>query len=111
MVAVGALAAAQLSGFVGKVGEIQESAGRLNSPVFPGEALGIWPEGDFQVVRGDVEGAYLAVALGFLAAAIGALAAVRRRDFGFVAVGAAAVLVYAGARPSRRSTWRPRRWR
>ena len=99
VVAVGALSAAQLSGFVGKVGAIQESAGRLDSPVFPGEALGIWPEGDFQVVRGEVEGAYLAVALGLLAAAIGALAAVRRRDFGLVAVGAAAVLVYAGARP------------
>ena len=73
-------------------------SGRLNSPVFPGEALGIWPEGDFQVVRGEVEGAYPAVALGLLAAAIGGLAAVRRRDFGLVAVGAAAVLVYAGAR-------------
>ncbi len=96
--AVGALSAAQLSGFVGKVGEVQESGGRLDSPVFPGEALGIWPEGDFQVVRGEVEGAYLAVALGLLAAAIGGLAAVRRRDFGLVAVGAAAVLVYAGAR-------------
>ncbi|HSF02771.1 MAG TPA: hypothetical protein VLA62_07170, partial [Solirubrobacterales bacterium] len=98
VVAVAALSAAQLSGFVGKVGAIQESAGRLNSPVFPGEALGIWPEGDFQIVRGEVEGAYLAVALGLLAAAVGALAAVRRRDFGLVAVGAAAVLVYAGAR-------------
>ena len=98
VVAVGALSLAQLSGFVGKVGQIQESGGRLDSPVFPGEALGIWPEGDFQVVRGEVDGAYLAVALGLLAAAIGGLAAIRRRDFGLLAVGAAAVLVYAGSR-------------
>jgi hypothetical protein len=98
VVAVGALSAAQLSGFVDKVGQVQESGGRLNSPVFPGEALGIWPEGDFQVVRGEVAGAYPAVALGLLAAAIGGLAAVRRRDFGLVAAGAAAVVVYAGSR-------------
>jgi hypothetical protein len=98
VVVVGALSAAQLSGFVDKVGQVQESGGRLDSPVFPGEALGIWPEGDFQVVRGEVGGAYAAVALGLLAAAIGALAAVRRRDFGLVAAGAAAVLVYAGSR-------------
>jgi hypothetical protein len=98
VVAVGALSAAQLSGFVGKVGQVQESVGRLSSPVFPGEALGIWPEGDFRIVRGEVEGAYLAVALGLGAAAIGAAAAVRRRDFGLVAMGTAAVLVYAGAR-------------
>lgn len=98
VVAAVGLSAAQLSGFVGKVGQVQESGGRLNSPVFPGEALGIWPEGDFQVVRGEVGGAYAAVALGLLAAAIGGLAAVRRRDFGLLAVGAAAVVVYAGSR-------------
>jgi hypothetical protein len=98
VVAVGALAVAQLSGFVGKVGNVQASVGRLSSPVFPGEALGVWPKGDFRVVRGDVSGAYLALALGLLAAAIGAFAAIRRRDWGLVAVGAAAVIVYAGSR-------------
>src|SRR5215218_1955846 len=56
--AVAAVSAAQLSGFVGKVGEVQASAGRLSSPVYPGEALGIWPEADFRVVRENVEGAY-----------------------------------------------------
>ena len=97
-VAAVAFSAAQLSGFVGKVGQVQASVGRLSSPVFPGEALGIWPEGDFRVVRGDVSGAYPAVALGLLAAAIGAYAAIRRRDWSLVAMGASAVLVYAGAR-------------
>ncbi len=98
IVAVGAFSAAQLSGFVGKVGQVQASAGRLSSPVFPGEALGIWPQGDFRIVRGDVSGAYPAVALGLLAAAIGAVGAIRRRDWGLVAMGASAVIVYAGAR-------------
>jgi hypothetical protein len=98
LVAVAAFSAAQLSGFVGKVGQVQASVGRLSSPVYPGEALGIWPEGDFRVVRGDVAGAYPAVALGLLAAAIGAFGAIRRRDWGLLAVGAAAVIVYAGAR-------------
>ena len=56
VVAAGAFSAAQLSGFVGKVGQVQASQGRLGSPVFPGEALGIWPKGDFRVVRGDVRG-------------------------------------------------------
>jgi hypothetical protein len=98
VVVVGAFSAAQLSGFVGKVGTVQESVGRLSSPVFPGEALGVWPNGDFRVVRGDVSGAYPAVALGLLAAAIGAFAAIRRRDFGLVAVGAASLILYAGSR-------------
>jgi hypothetical protein len=80
------------------VGMVQASAGRLSSPVFPGEALGIWPEGDFRIVRGEVDGAYIAVAIAFLAAVIGAAAAVRRRDWGLVAMGASAVIVYMAAR-------------
>jgi hypothetical protein len=98
LAAVVAFSAAELSGFVGKVGEVQASVGRLSSPVFPGEALGVWPEGDFRIVRGEVSGAYPAVALGLLAAAIGAYAALRRRDWGLIAMGVSAVIVYAGAR-------------
>jgi hypothetical protein len=98
VLAVAAFSASQLSGFVSKVGMVQASAGRLSSPVFPGEALGIWPEGDFRIVRGDVAGAYPAVALGLLAAAIAAVAAFRRRDWGLIAMGASTVIVYVGAR-------------
>jgi hypothetical protein len=98
IVAVAAFSASQLSGFVDKVGMVQASAGRLSSPVFPGEALGIWPEGDFRIVRGEVDGAYIAVAVALIAAAIGAAAALRRRDWGLVAMGASTVIVYAGAR-------------
>jgi hypothetical protein len=98
VVAIAAFSAAQLSGFVSKVGMVQASAGRLSSPVFPGEALGVWPEGDFRIVRGDVSGAYVAVAIGLAAAVIGAAAALRRRDWGMVAMGASTVIVYVGAR-------------
>ncbi|MGE5200228.1 MAG: hypothetical protein ACM3H9_11350, partial [Rhodospirillaceae bacterium] len=98
VLAVAAFSASQLSGFISKVGMVQASAGRLSSPVFPGEALGIWPEGDFRIVRGDVTGAYPALALGLLAAAIAAFAAFRRRDWGLVAMGASTVIVYVGAR-------------
>jgi hypothetical protein len=98
LVAIVAFSASQLSGFVNKVGMVQAAAGRLSSPVFPGEALGIWPEGDFRIVRGEVDGAYIAVAIALVAAVIGAAAAVRRRDWGLVAMGASTVIVYAGAR-------------
>ena len=56
--------------FANKIADVQASAGRLSSPIFPGEALGIWPEGDFRIVRGDVSGSLLAVALGALAVAL-----------------------------------------
>ena len=99
VVAVAALSAAQLSGFVGKVGQVQESAG-------PAQLAGLPGRGPRDLAGGGLPGRpgrgrrapTSAVALGLLAAAIGGLAAVRRRDFGLVAVGAAAVLVYAGAR-------------
>ena len=61
--------------FVEKINDVQASAGRLGSPVFPGEAFGIWPEGDFRIVRGEVSGALLAAALGALAAAYGVFVA------------------------------------
>ena len=44
---VAALGAVQGADFVSKIGNVQGSAGRLSSPVWPGEALGVWPEGDF----------------------------------------------------------------
>lgn len=90
--------AAELSGFIDKVGMVQASTGRLNSPVFFGEALGIWPEGNFQLAPGEVDGAYVALAVGLLAALVGAAGAVSRRDWGLVAVGASTIVVYVGAR-------------
>jgi hypothetical protein len=98
ILAVAAVSVGQLGRFTHKIGNVQESAGRLSSPVWPGEALGAWTEPDFRVVRGDVAGAYPLSALGLLAATIGGLAALRRREFGIVGALAAAVGAYAGAR-------------
>jgi hypothetical protein len=98
LVGVAAFSAAQLYGFVGHLGKVETSTGRLSSPIFPGEALGIWPAGDFRVQSGDVFGAYPAAFLGLIAAAIGAVAAYLRRDVGLLAVMLGTTIVYIGAR-------------
>ncbi|MGH2954574.1 MAG: hypothetical protein ACRDK9_11285 [Solirubrobacterales bacterium] len=84
--------------FVERIDDVQQSAGRLSSPVFPGEALGIWPEGDFRIVRGEVAGALPAVALAALAIAVGGFALLRRRELALPAVLATGGVVYVGAR-------------
>jgi hypothetical protein len=84
--------------FVEKINEVQQSAGRLSSPVFPGEALGVWPEGDFRLVRGEVSGAIPATLLGLVAVGLGVLVLLRRRDSALLAAVGAAVVVYVGAR-------------
>jgi hypothetical protein len=98
LVAVAVLVAGPAANFVERINEVQESAGRLSSPVFPGEALGIWPEGDFRLVRGDVSGAIPATLLGLVAAGLGALVLIRRRDNALLAAIVAAAVVYVGAR-------------
>jgi hypothetical protein len=92
------LGAIQGSGFVSKIGDVQASTGRLSSPVWPGEALGIWPEGDFRIVRGDVGGAYPATLIGLIVIGAGAGLAWRRRRFALLAALGAAAAVYVGAR-------------
>jgi len=96
--AVAALGAGQAANFAEKIGDVQVSAGRLSSPVFPGEGLGIWPEGDFRVVRGEVGLAIPATLLGLLAVVAGAVLMIRRRFFAPLSVLAAAAIVYGGAR-------------
>lgn len=93
-----ALAAGELRGFVDRIGDISASAGRLSSPVFPGEALAIWPEGDFRVVRGEVDGALVATAIGALALLAGAAATWRRHGYAVLGALVASLMVYAGAR-------------
>ena len=92
------LGAVQGAGFVSKIGNVQGSAGRLSSPVWPGEALGIWPEGDFRIVRGEVQGAYLATLLGLAVVAAGAWEWWARRRFAGLAALGSAVAIYVGAR-------------
>ena len=41
--AIAVLAVGPAASFIEKINDVQESAGRLSSPVFPGEAFGIWP--------------------------------------------------------------------
>jgi hypothetical protein len=98
LVAVIALVAGPAANFVDRINEVQQSAGRLSSPVFAGEALGVWPEGDFRLVRGEVSGAIPATLLGLVAAGLGALVLIRRRDNALLAALAAAAIVYVGAR-------------
>jgi hypothetical protein len=98
LVAIVVLGAGPASNFVDQVGKVQASAGRLGSPISPGEAFGIWPKGDFRIVRGDVAGAIPAAALALVCIALGLVAAWRRRDTALVAMVAAGVLIYAAAR-------------
>ncbi len=44
----GRFSAAQLSGFVGKVGDVQASVRPAQLAGLPGRGPGVWPEGDFQ---------------------------------------------------------------
>ncbi len=98
LVALAAIVIGPASDFVEKIDDVQESSGRLSSPVFPGEALGIWPEGDFRIVRGEVDGALLASAFAGLCALGAAIALVRRREWALLATLVAAAFVYVLSR-------------
>ncbi|UJA21001.1 hypothetical protein HJD18_12800 [Thermoleophilia bacterium SCSIO 60948] len=91
------LAGPQIASFAERIGAVQESRGRLASPVWPGEALGVWFEGDFRIVRGEVPLAYPATLLGLVVAALGAWFAFRRRDLGLLAVLAGCAAIYLGS--------------
>ena len=84
--------------FVGKINDVQTSQGRLSSPVFPGEALGVWPEGDYRIVRGEVSGSLLAAAIGAIAVGFGIYAVVRRRALALLSMLITGGIVYLGAR-------------
>ena len=98
LVALAAIVIGPASDFVEKIDDVQESSGRLSSPVFPGEALGIWPEGDFRIVRGEVDGALLASAFAGLCALGAAIALFRRREWALLATLVAAAFVYVLSR-------------
>ena len=99
LVALAVLALGPASAFVDKIDAVQESSGRLSSPVFPGEALGIWPEGDYRMVRGEVSGSLLVSGFAGLCALAASLALVRRREWALLATLVAAAFVYALTRP------------
>lgn len=97
LVGIAALIAGRVGDFVERIGDVSTSTGRLSSPVFPGEVFGIWPEGDFRVVRGEVEGALLATAIGAAGVIAGAMVLLQRRSYAILAALGAAVAIYAGA--------------
>jgi hypothetical protein len=99
LIAIAALALGPAGNFVDKIDEVQGSSGRLSSPVFPGEALGIWPEGDFRIVRGEVDGALIATGFAVLCVLGAAFALIRRREWAILSALGAAAFVYALARP------------
>ncbi len=98
LIAIAALGAGPVHHFFNKISEVQSSPGRLSSPVSPGEVLGVWPTGDFRIVRGDVTGSIPAALLGLLAVGAGALIALRRRWNGPLAVLVAGAIIYAATR-------------
>ncbi len=98
LVGVVALAFGPVREFASKIADVQNSAGRLSSPVFGGEALGIWPAGDFRVVRGDVSGSLIAVAIGALAVLYGIVVLVQRRRLALLAMLVTGGIVYVGTR-------------
>ena len=98
LIVVAALMAGRIADFADRIGDVQASTGRLSSPVFPGEALGIWPEGDFRVVRGEVTGSLLATGIGLLALLGGAWITFRDRGYALLSGLAAGIVVYVWAR-------------
>ena len=98
-VAIAAVVLGPASAFVSRIGDVQESSGRLSSPVWPGEALGIWPEGDFRIVRGEVSGALIATGFAALCTLGGVVALFRRREWALLSALIAAAFIYLLSRP------------
>ena len=98
LIAIAAVAFTPAREFADKIADVQVSVGRLSSPVFPGEVFGIWPAGDFRIVRGEVSGALPAAAIGALAAGYGAFQLWRRRRLALLAMLIAGAAVYVLAR-------------
>jgi hypothetical protein len=98
LIAVAAFAYSPVREFASKIADVQASAGRLSSPVFGGEALGIWPAGDFRVVRGEVSGSLFAVAVAGLALLYGVVVLIRRRRMALLAMLITGGIVYIGTR-------------
>ena len=90
--------AGTISRFADRIGEVQESQGRLAGRLPPWEVLGVWPRGDFRVATNAVDGAEVAILFGFLAAAVAAVWWLRRRELAVPAVLAGAFAIFLVAR-------------
>jgi hypothetical protein len=87
-----------LGNFLDRLGDVQNTGGRLDSPVSPREIFGVWPRGDFRIDESGSLLPALTTALGLAAVGFGAWWWVRRRDLAVPAAIAAAGVIYLLAR-------------
>jgi hypothetical protein len=94
---VGLLALSQvgsLGNFLDRLGDVQNTGGRLISPVSPREVLGVWPRGDFRIdVAGEPQ-AIAATLLGLAGVGFGVWWWLRRRDLAVPAALVGAAVIY-----------------
>ncbi len=83
-----------LGNFLDRLGDVQNTGGRLNSPISPREVLGIWPRGDFRVNESGELLAIPASLLGLAAVAFGLWWWLRRRDLAVPAALAGSAVIY-----------------
>lgn len=98
LVVLAIVEAGTISRFADRIGEVQESQGRLAGRLPPWEVLGVWPRGDFRVATKAVDGAEIAILFGLVAAAIAAVWWIRRRELAVPAVLASALAIFIVAR-------------
>jgi hypothetical protein len=92
-----AIGLGELSNFIDRVGDVQQSTGRLTGRLAPWEVLGIWPEGDFRIATPGVDGAVVAAIAGVALAVFAFVWLVRRRELALIAASLAAFVVFAGS--------------
>ena len=83
-----------LGNFLDRLGDVQNTGGRLDSPVSPREVLGIWPRGDFRIDISGQAGAILGTLVALAAVGYGAWWWLRRRDLAVPAALAGAAVLY-----------------
>ena len=87
-----------LGNFLDRLGDVQNTGGRLDSPVSPREIFGVWPRGDFRIDESGNLLPALTTALGLAAVGFGGWWWVRRRDLAVPAAIVAGGVIYLLAR-------------
>jgi hypothetical protein len=87
-----------LGNFLDRLGDVQNTGGRLDSPVSPREIFGVWPRGDFRIDESGSLLSALTTVLGLAAAGFAAWWWIRRRDLAVPAAIAGGAIIYLAAR-------------